>query len=157
MNAYRPSTISMLVNICCRRFGASLPMRSVKYARSTANSCDAFATESFGKPATFAGSIVLPGASAQAKLLVSGTQTTVASRLRLRGLPCTITTGLRKPAEDPDGIGKSAHQISPWWISTIRCGRERIVQRPAQRDHALDRTDRRPGSSHRLLHRAHGD
>jgi hypothetical protein len=46
--------------------------------------CDAFATESFGKPVDLAGSSVFPGAPAQVVLLVRGTHTTVAIRLRLR-------------------------------------------------------------------------
>jgi hypothetical protein len=46
--------------------------------------CDALATESFGRPATFAGRSTFPGARAQVRLLVKGTQTTVAIRLRFR-------------------------------------------------------------------------
>ena len=48
---------------------------------------EALATESWGRPVAFAGSSVFPGASAQVRLLVSGTQTTVAIRLRFKGLP----------------------------------------------------------------------
>jgi hypothetical protein len=40
--------------------------------------CKEFATKSFGKPVTAAGSSVFPGASAQVRLLVGGTETTVA-------------------------------------------------------------------------------
>ena len=46
------------------------------------------ATESLGSPATFALSGVFPGAEAQVRLLVNGTHTTVASRLRFSALPC---------------------------------------------------------------------
>jgi len=49
--------------------------------------CDALATESFGSLVSFADSKVLPGAQDQIKLLVSGTQTTVARRLRFNALP----------------------------------------------------------------------
>lgn len=49
--------------------------------------CDTFATESFGNLVDLAGSIVLPGAPAQVTLLVRGTHTTVAMRLRLKALP----------------------------------------------------------------------
>jgi hypothetical protein len=45
---------------------------------------EAFATESLGKPVALAGSSVLPGASAQTRLLVRGTHTTVAIRLRFK-------------------------------------------------------------------------
>ena len=48
---------------------------------------DAFATESFGKPVAVAGSSVFPGASAHVRLLVRGTHTTVAIRLRFKGFP----------------------------------------------------------------------
>ena len=37
-----------------------------------------------------------PGAKAHWRLLVSGTQTTVAMRLRVKASPCTTTTGLLK-------------------------------------------------------------
>ena len=59
----------------------------------------------------------LPGASAHFRLLVRGTQTTVASRLRLSASPWTTTTGLRKPGPDTVGGGRSAHQTSPWKIT----------------------------------------
>ncbi len=49
--------------------------------------CEAFATESLGRPVAFAASRVLPGASAQVRLLVSGTHTTVPIRLRFKGFP----------------------------------------------------------------------
>ena len=49
--------------------------------------CDALATESFGRLVALAESSVFPGASAQVRLLVRGTQTTVAIRLRFRGFP----------------------------------------------------------------------
>lgn len=55
--------------------------------------CDTLATESLGKPVLWAGNSTLPGAVAQRRLLVNGTQTTVASRLRLSASPCTISTG----------------------------------------------------------------
>src|SRR6266511_2034320 len=95
--------------------------------------CDALATESFGKPETLAGSGTLPGAPAQARLLVSGTQTTVAIRLLFSGSPCTTTTGLRKPGPEPAGAGRSAHQISPCETSTTRCVRGRAERRRGRR------------------------
>lgn len=48
---------------------------------------EAFATESLGRAVAFADSRVFPGASAQIKLLVRGTHSTVAIRLRFRELP----------------------------------------------------------------------
>lgn len=49
--------------------------------------CDTFATESFGNCVDFAASSVLPGAPAQVMLLVRGTHTTVAMRLRFNAFP----------------------------------------------------------------------
>ena len=49
--------------------------------------CETFATESFGSLVDLAGSSVLPGAPAQVMLLVNGTHTTVATRLRFKALP----------------------------------------------------------------------
>lgn len=49
--------------------------------------CDTLATESFGKPVVLLESSTLPGAPAQTVLLVSGTHTTVAMRLRFNGFP----------------------------------------------------------------------
>lgn len=43
---------------------------------------EALATESFGRPVSRDDSRTFPGASAHVRLLVSGTQTTVASLLR---------------------------------------------------------------------------
>ena len=62
-------------------------MHSVRRRRSTANNWDALATESFVSPESFAASSVCPGAVAHVKLLVSGTHTTIVSRLRLSALP----------------------------------------------------------------------
>jgi hypothetical protein len=64
--------------------GGSLATRSTRKARSTAMICDALATESFGRPEIFAGRRTFPGARAQVRLLVNGTQITVAIRLRFR-------------------------------------------------------------------------
>ena len=61
----------------------------------------------------------VPGASAQRRLLVRGTQTTVANRLRFRASPWTTITGRRNPGPDPVGSGSSTQQTSPWAI-TIR-------------------------------------
>lgn len=65
----------------------SRPTRSARKARSIAMIWEALATESLGKPVALAGSRVFPGASAQTRLLVQGTQTTVAIRLRFRAFP----------------------------------------------------------------------
>lgn len=46
--------------------------------------CDTFATESLGNPVAFADRRTFPGAPAQMTLLVSGTHTAVAIRLRFR-------------------------------------------------------------------------
>lgn len=96
----------------------SLPTRSVKEDLSKVTTCETFATESFGRPVRRASRSTFPGASAHFRLLVSGTQRTVAILLRLNGSPCTTTTGRRNPGPEPAGSGSSAHQISPWEITT---------------------------------------
>lgn len=102
----------------------NVPVRSVSKLLSRLTICETLATESLGSPVTRGDSITLPGAFAHLTLLVSGTHTTVAIRLRLKGSPCTTTTGLRSPGPDPIGSGNSAHQTSPCEITT-RCGRGR--------------------------------
>jgi len=81
--------------------------------------------------AALAGTNVFPGASAQTRLLVSGTQTTVAIRLRFKGLPWTTTTGRRNPGPNPAGSGNSAHQTSPCLISTTRRARTPAAPKPS--------------------------
>ena len=71
-------------SICASGFGPTRPARSDRSERSSAMIWDTFATESFGKPAAFAVRSTFPGAPAQMRLLVSGTQTAVAIRLRFR-------------------------------------------------------------------------
>jgi hypothetical protein len=70
------------------------------------------------KPCNTCGREMLPGASAHRRLLVRGTHTTVAIRLRFRASPGTTTTGLLNPGPDPVGAGRSAHQTSPCEITT---------------------------------------
>lgn len=111
---YRPRTTSILARICSSRFGDNRPIRLLRNARSTATSWEALATEFFGRPVTLAVRSVFPGAPSHFRLLVGGTHSAVPSRLRLRGLPYTMTTGRRNPGAKPDGAGSSAHQISPW-------------------------------------------
>src|SRR5215471_17632618 len=98
---------------------ATLPTSSVMRSRSRVTICEALATESLGKPAAFDGSCTLPGACAQTRLLVNGTQTTVRIRLRFSASPWTTITGLRNPGPEPVGSGKSAQYTCPWEI-TIR-------------------------------------
>jgi len=84
---YRPTTTSMPAKssaICLRE---TRPTRSVRSERASVTSCDTFATESFGRPVLRAFRRTLPGASAHSSLLVSGTHTAVAIRLRLNGSP----------------------------------------------------------------------
>ncbi len=69
---------------CTNLFGGSLPSRLLSRPRSIVSICEALATESFDRPATFAGKRTLPGAFAQVRLLVNGTQTTVAILLLFR-------------------------------------------------------------------------
>lgn len=96
----------------------SLPTRVVRKPLSILTICDTLATESFGKPVRRAERRRFPGAKAHLRLLVSGTQTIVAMRLRLIASHWTTTTGLRKPGPEPLGAGRSAHQTSPCEITT---------------------------------------
>jgi hypothetical protein len=97
----------------------NLPTSSVSRSRSSVTIWEVFATESLGSPVVRAGRLTLPGASAQARLLVKGTQTTVLTRLRFSESPWTTTTGLRKPGPEPVGSGRLAQYTCPWAI-TIR-------------------------------------
>ena len=107
---------------------ASLPTSSVMRSRSRVTICDVLATESLGKPVALAGRTTLPGASAQTRLLVNGTQTAVRMRLRLSVSPWITTTGLRNPGPEPVGSGRSAQYTWPWEI-TIRRLRACVVPR----------------------------
>jgi len=82
-----PSTISIPKSTSSSLAFANFPIRSVRKDLSSVMSCETLATESFGRPVAFATRSTLPGASAQRRLLVSGTQTTVAIRLRLNASP----------------------------------------------------------------------
>jgi hypothetical protein len=96
----------------------SLPARSVSSDLSSTTTCDTFATESFGRPVRRVLRRRFPGALPHLRLLVSGTHRTVAILLRLNESPCTTTTGRRNPGPEPVGSRRSAHQISPWAITT---------------------------------------
>ena len=97
----------------------SFPTSSVSNSRSREMIWETFATESLGRPVARAGKSTFPGASAQRRLLVRGTQTTVWIRLRLRASPWTTTMGLRNPGREPVGSGRFAQYTWPWAI-TIR-------------------------------------
>ena len=129
------------------------PTRSSSSVRSRATTCDTFATESFGKPVCRAVSSTFPGASAHRRLLVSGTQTAVARRLRFRGSPWTMTTGRRYPGPDPAGGGNSAQRTSPW-VTTIRRDREHPGRRPRGTSRRRRRSHRMRDSSRRSPRRA---
>ena len=87
---------------------------------------EALATDSLGRPVARAGRSTLPGASAQPRLLVNGTQTTVLSRLRFSGSPWTTRTGRRKPGPEPVGSGRFAQYTWPW-ATTIRRLQARVL------------------------------
>ena len=80
---------------------------------------EALATESLERPVARAGRSTLPGASAQRRLLVKGTHTTLLIRLRFSASPCTTRTGRRKPGPEPVGFGRFAQYTWPW-ATTIR-------------------------------------
>ena len=114
----RPRTTSMPARRSSVLARESFPTLSTSIVLSSVTTCEAFATESLGSPVVLVESSTLPGASAQARLLVSGTQTTVAILLRFSASPCTTTTGLRNPGSDPLGTPSSAHHTSPCEITT---------------------------------------
>ncbi len=74
---------------------------SVSDSLSSVITWDAFATESFGSLVIPAERRTLPGASAQARLLVRGTQTTVAILLQFSASPCTTTSRLLRSTSEP--------------------------------------------------------
>ena len=117
---YRPRTMSRPASSNLIFAGEIRPTRSSRSARSRATTCDTFATESFGKPVIPMANSTFPGASSHRRLLVSGTQTTVASRLRFKASPWTTTTGRRNPGPEPVGSGNSAQHTSPWAITNRR-------------------------------------
>lgn len=133
----------------------SFPTSPVSSSRSRVMIWEAFATESLGRPVARPGRRTLPGASAQRRLLVNGTQTTVLTRLRFKASPWTTTTGLRKPGPEPVGSGRLAQYTWPW-ATTIR--RFQGFALPPRK--WLDRVgclySRRPGSSLRLRPLDHG-
>ena len=98
----------------------SFPTSSVSSSRSRVIIWEALATESLGRPVARAGKSTLPGASAQPRLPVKGTQTTVLMRFRFRASPWTTTTGLRNPGPDPVGSGRFAQYTWPWAITIQR-------------------------------------
>ena len=98
----------------------SFPTSSVSNSRSRVMIWEAFATESLGRPVVRAGRNTLPGASAQRRLLVKGTQTTVFMWLRFSASPWTTNTGRRKPGPDPVGSGRLAQYTCPWAITIQR-------------------------------------
>jgi hypothetical protein len=105
---YLPSTTSIPESTRPSFVRGKLPARSVSSVLSKLTICETLATDSFGRPVNRVESTTLPGTRPHLVLLVSGTQTTVAMRLRFNESPCTTTTGLRNPGPDPIGSGSSA-------------------------------------------------
>jgi hypothetical protein len=113
----RPRIMSIPKRISSRWRFDIFPVSSVSNSRSRLMICETFATESLGSPVVRAGRSTLPGASAQARTLVKGTQTTVLMRLRFSASPWTTNTGLRKSGPEPVGSGRSAQYTCPWAIT----------------------------------------
>jgi len=145
--AHRPRTTSIPLITSESFLGGSFPTRSVKHCRSKVTICDPFATDSFGRPLTPADKRTFPGASAHVRLLVNGTQTTVASRLRFKASPWTTTTGRRNPGPDPVGSGRSAHQVSPCAISTTHSAPGSVDRQQIRMRRSARSADPRCGSS----------
>jgi len=133
----------------------NLPTSSVSNSRSTVIIWEAIVTESFGNPVALAGRSALPGASAQVRLLVKGTQTTVRIRLRLRSSPWTTRTGRRKPGPEPVGSGRLAQYRWPWEITT-RCFQAAVLPLPQSPDRDECRLRHKRDSSPRLQLQDHG-
>lgn len=152
---YSPRTIRTPARTSSSFDRRSFPTPTVRTVLSKLIICETLATESFGNPVARATRWTLPGASAHLRLLVSGTQITVAIRLRFKASDWITKTGLRKPGADPVGAGKSAHQISPCEITTLYCSgsdwrrQRRSVPRPR-------RSRRKPCSSLPLPHQENG-
>ncbi len=133
---YLSSTRSIPKNSSSSLPRGSRPTRFVNSSLSRVSSCDTFATESLGRPVVRAERRTFPGAKPHFRLLVSGTHTTVAIRLWFNASLWTTTTGLRKPGPEPVGAGKSAHQISPWEITTRSVGQifaQRVTEQSTPR------------------------
>lgn len=113
----RPNTTSIPLRTNSRVRSGSVPTRSVSTSRLSATICDTLATESLGSPVVAASSRTFPGAPVQRTLLVRGTQTTVAIRLRLNASHWT-TTGRLNPGSDPVCSPRSAQHTSPCVITT---------------------------------------
>ena len=84
---YRPRTTSIPESTSSSFDRESLLTRSVRSSLSIATICETLATESFGRPVMRLLRATFPGASAHRRLLVSGTATTVAMRLRFKASP----------------------------------------------------------------------
>lgn len=133
----------------------SFPTSSVSKSRSRVMIWEALATESLGRPAARAGRSTVPGASAQRRLLVNGTQTTVFTRLRFNASPWITTTGLRKPGPEPVGSGRLAQYTWPW-ATTIRRFQGLVSPLLKRLDRVGYLCSRRPDSSPRLRPRDRG-
>jgi hypothetical protein len=110
---YLPRITSMPAKINCSFARGSFPTQSFSASRPNVTSCETFATESWGSPVIRAPRSAFRGASVHRRLLVRGTQSTVAIRLRFRTSPWMTMTGRRYPAQDPAGAGRSAQRTSP--------------------------------------------
>ena len=132
IHSQRPRMVSIPANTSSNRRRGILRTRSVRTCLSRATVRETFATESCGNPVSALGSRTFPGASAHLRLLVRGTQRTVAMRLRLMALHWTTRIGRRYPASDPAGSSRSAHQTSDCSITT-RPVAEHVAQRVQRR------------------------
>jgi hypothetical protein len=98
---YRPNTMSIPERINPSFALGSIPTCSASRDLSSVMIWETLATDSFDSPVNRGSRRTLPGASAHFKLLVSGTHTTAAIRLRLKASPSTTTTGRRNL--EPEG------------------------------------------------------
>jgi hypothetical protein len=118
--AYLPKTASRPARTSSSLARGNLPTCSVRSCLSIETTSEAFATESSRRFVWCAARSMFPGTFAHLVLVVRGTHTTVAIRLRLNASLCMMITGRLKPGPEPIGTGRSAHHTSPCEITT-RC------------------------------------
>jgi hypothetical protein len=150
----RPRIMSMPERISSNWRFDSFPAVSVSNSRSRLMICETLATESLGSPVARADRSTLPGASAHARLLVKGMQTTVPIRLRFSASPWTTRTGLRKPGPEPVGSGRSAQYTCPcattiqWLEAYVWLPRRWRAQTGCLSPRTLDSSLRSPPQAH---------
>ena len=100
-------------------FPEIIPSGSISISLSIVIICETFITESFSNPESSFFKKILPGASANLRLLVITTTITVFILLELNESDWITNTGRLYPGPEPIGESKSAHQIDPRFITIL--------------------------------------